>query len=99
MACVRSTPRGALIRLRVVPRASRTGIGEVMGDMLKVRLQAPPVEGKANKALVKLLAKTLGVPARDIEITAGETGRNKQVLVAGATAPQVMDKLEQAITR
>ncbi len=70
-----------------------------MEDALKVRLQAPPVEGKANKALVKLLAKTLGAPARDITITAGETGRNKRVRVLGVSAGHALQKLEQAMAR
>jgi uncharacterized protein len=96
---LQSTDGGVVLRLRVVPRASRNAIAGVMEDALKIRLQAPPVEGKANKALVKLLAKTLGVPGRDISIIAGETGRNKRVRVAGVTTAEAEKRLGQARTR
>ena len=99
MSWLESTHGGVVLRLRVVPRASRNAIAGTMQNALKVRLQAPPVDGKANKALVKLLAKTLDVPARDIRITAGETGRNKQVCVAGVSAAYVMERIGRAMAR
>lgn len=68
-----------ILNVRVVPRASKDAIQGVLGDALKVRIQAPPVEGKANTYLVKFLSKQWGVPQRDIEILSGETGRNKRL--------------------
>jgi uncharacterized protein (TIGR00251 family) len=71
--------------VQVVPRASRDRLGPTVGERLKVQLTAPPVEGAANEALRALLAKSLGVAKRDVEIVSGEGSRKKNVRVAGAT--------------
>ncbi|MEX2161936.1 MAG: DUF167 domain-containing protein [Anaerolineales bacterium] len=74
--------RGAALAIRVTPRARRDEIVEVLADQtIKVRLTAPPVEGKANEALVEFLAKVLDVPRSKIEIIAGEKGRDKLVSI------------------
>jgi len=86
---------GAIFSVRVVPRASRNEIAGVQGETLRVRLTAPPVEGAANKALVKLLAEVLKVPERDIEIVAGKTGRQKVVRVSGLPAQELDARLRQ----
>lgn len=67
------------LKVRVIPRASSNEIVGFDGETLKVRLTAPPVEGKANRALVKLLAKTLGVRKSGVEIVSGHSGRLKMV--------------------
>ena len=69
--------------VRVAPRASRNAIAGVHEGALKVSLTAPPVEGAANEALRKLLAKALGVPKSNIEIIRGERGRNKVLRIRG----------------
>lgn len=79
MECLRETTDGVLLSVRVVPRASRSGIQGLHGDALKIRLTAPPVEGKANEALIKFLSKELSIPRAQIDIKSGETGRNKTV--------------------
>ncbi|HEX7029010.1 MAG TPA: DUF167 family protein [Gammaproteobacteria bacterium] len=66
-----------LLRLHVQPRASRDEIAGVHGDALKVRITAPPVDGKANAHLVRYLADEFGVPAGAVELVAGATGRRK----------------------
>jgi len=74
--------RGAALAIRVTPRARRDEIVEVLADQtIKIRLTAPPVEGKANQALIEFLAKILGVPEAKIEIIAGATGRDKLVSI------------------
>ena len=70
-----------ILNLRVVPRASKDAIQGRLGDALKVRIQAPPVEGKANAYLVKFLSKHWKIPRRNIEILTGETGRNKRIRI------------------
>lgn len=71
-----------MISVRVVPRAAKDGIAGVMGnEALKVRIQAPPVEGKANACLVKFLAKHWNIPRADIEILSGMTGRRKRLRI------------------
>ena len=93
MSAVSGTPEGTVVKLRVVPRASRNEVCGELGGAIKLRLQAPPVDGKANKALVRFLAKQCGVAARSVEILSGETGREKRVLLRGARVEDVAGKL------
>ncbi len=74
-----------IINTRVAPRAAKDGIQGLMGDALKVRIQAPPVDGKANAYLIKFLAKQWKVPRASLDILSGETGRNKRLRVANPT--------------
>jgi hypothetical protein len=93
MAWVRDEPGAAVLEILVQPRASRTKVvGEHQGR-LKLALAAPPVEGEANRALVELLARLLGVRKADVTIEHGEAGRRKTVRVAGLTAAQVLAAL------
>ncbi len=85
--------KGVRVKVRVIPRARRDEIAERRGDAVLVRLQAPPVEGAANKALVKVLSRHLGVHGSDIEIVSGEKSRDKVVLVRGLTAQEVQARL------
>ncbi|APZ43555.1 DUF167 domain-containing protein [Acidihalobacter ferrooxydans] len=81
------------LRLRVRPRASRTGLGEAQGDQLKLYLNAPPVDGKANAALVALLADLFHVPKSRILIRRGEHGRVKEVeIVAPCALPSMIPR-------
>ncbi len=70
----------------VQPRASREGVGPVVGDRLRVSVSAPPVDGKANEAVIRTLAEALGVPRGAVTILRGETGKRKTVRIAGITA-------------
>jgi uncharacterized protein len=83
MIPVRKTDTGVVFRIRVVPRASRSGIAGVQGDALKLRITAPPVEGKANEECIRLLAERLAVKKTQVTIIAGHTSRTKTVAVAG----------------
>lgn len=94
MTWVCTTADGAVINVRVVPRASRSEVAGEMGDALKIRLQAPPVEGKANKALVEFLAEALDIPRRNVEILSGESNRNKRVLIRGLTERAARERLK-----
>lgn len=91
-------PRAAgeevLLEVLVVPRASRNELGGWDGTgRLRVRLAAPPVEGQANRALLKFLAGELGVPSGKLRVLRGETSRRKTVAVRGATLAQVEEIL------
>jgi len=81
--------------VKVVPRASKNQIAGVEGDAIKVRLNAPPVEGKANDALIAFLADALGVRRAQIEIVTGHTSRRKVVRVRGVSVEQVEKTLVQ----
>ena len=73
---------GVLLRLSVMPNAKRTEIDGLRDGALRLRLAAPPIDGRANEALVAWLAKTLGVARRDVELLRGESSRRKQVAIA-----------------
>jgi uncharacterized protein len=79
--------------VRVQPRASRDAIVGVHGGALKVALTVPPVEGRANAALVQLLAKALGIPRRQLRIVAGDRSRNKTLEVMGVDGDTVRARL------
>ena len=76
-----------ILNLRIQPKASRDEIvgpyGEDDNEMLKVRISAPPIDGKANSYLIKFLAKQFGVPKNAVELLSGETGRNKRIAITG----------------
>ena len=89
-----SGQRGAALAIRVTPRASRDEIAEILSDgTVRVRLTAPPVEGKANRALIKFLAKVLDVAPSAIEIVAGATGRDKLVSIIDMDVETAQRKL------
>ena len=82
--------KGVALPVRVTPRASRNEVVEVLSDQtVKIRLKAPPVEGKANKELIKFLSKVLGIPKTKMAIVAGETGRDKLVSIEDLGAEEV----------
>lgn len=70
-----------ILHLKIQPRASRDEFAEVLGDQLKLRITAPPVDGKANAHLVKFLSKAFKVPKSEVEILSGETGRDKRLRI------------------
>lgn len=90
---LRSARGGVELTVRVQPRASRSEIHGLHGDALKVRIAAPPVEGAANEALVKLLAKSLGVPRSDVTVIRGHRSRDKVVRVEGIELEEARRRL------
>ena len=86
---VSDTAQGAQFLLRVQPRASRNGFAGVMGDAIKLAITAPPVDGKANQAVVEFLAELFDVGKSSIVIVSGETGRNKRIAIRGVSAERV----------
>lgn len=70
-----------VLRIRVQPRAPVTRVSDVIGDRLRIRLTSPPVEGKANEALIRFLARAFRVRRDAVRITAGETARDKTVCI------------------
>ncbi len=84
---------GVSFAVKVVPRARKDEIAGVEGTALKVRLNAPPVEGKANQALVRFLVARCGVTQADVEIVRGSTSRHKLVRVRGLTAGELKRRI------
>jgi uncharacterized protein (TIGR00251 family) len=82
-------PDGVELSVLVQPRASRTRVVGEHDGLLKIQLAAPPVDGEANAALVEFLGKLLGVPRRQVTLTAGDASRRKRVSIQGVDAAQV----------
>jgi uncharacterized protein len=79
----------AEIIVRVIPRAAKSAFAGMRGDALLVRLNAPPIDGAANAALLELFADRLKLPQRALHIVAGERSRTKRVRIDGLTAEQI----------
>ena len=90
---------GITLRVRVQPRASRDAFGGEREGALVVRLAAPPVEGAANEALVRLLGRGLGVAPSAVRIARGARGRTKRVAVAGIDAATARARLSGLMSR
>jgi len=85
------------IRVRLTPRAARDEIAGWAGDGLRVRVTAPPFEGKANAALEALVAKALGVPKSRVAVVSGARGRDKTLAIEGLTQADVDARLERPV--
>jgi uncharacterized protein (TIGR00251 family) len=77
------------LTLHIQPGAKKTEFAGRHGDALKIRLAAPPVDGKANEALVKFIATTLHLPKSSVMLKSGQTSRHKVLEITGATAESV----------
>lgn len=85
-----------ILRLRVVPGSRRAGIVGRYGDAWKLRVRAPAEAGRANDAVLALLAETLDLAPRDVELTSGHTSRDKTVVLRGMTNDAVETRLAAA---
>jgi uncharacterized protein (TIGR00251 family) len=86
-------PGGVRLRVRVQPRARDSAVVGWAGGALKVRLSAPPLDGRANEALLDILAAALGLRRRDLRLVSGPTAREKVVEVAGLSAAEAARRL------
>jgi uncharacterized protein (TIGR00251 family) len=73
-----------VLTLHIQPGAKRTEVAGLHGEALKIRLAAPPIEGRANEALLRFIAVSFGVPLRQIELKQGGQSRHKVVAIAGS---------------
>lgn len=95
-AFVRVAPDGVLLAIKLQPRASKNELGQALGNELRVKVTAPPVDSAANEALVRLLADTLDCPRSRIELLHGQTSRHKTVKIHGLSAETAMARLNPA---
>ncbi len=86
---LKETEQGVEIRVKVVPGSSKTQIAGTLDDMLKIKIASPPEKGKANKALVAFMAKTLSVKKNDIEIVSGKTNPVKILRISGVNSAMI----------
>jgi len=89
------TGTGVEFAVKVVPGGSRDEIVGLLGEALKVKVSAPPEGGKANKAVCALIAKTLGVPKRNVAVVSGPTQPNKRIGVTGIHAEAARRRLDR----
>jgi len=82
------------LRVHLTPRSARDEVLSLEGDLLRARVTAPPVEGRANEALLRLLAEALGVPKSSLRIVRGQRSREKLVEIEGLDAAEVKRRLE-----
>ena len=87
---------GVSFAVKVHPRARKNAITGAVGDALKLALTAPPVDGKANQAVVEFFADFFQIPRSSVTITSGATSRLKTVRITGVAAEQLRQKLAQA---
>ena len=94
---LRQTKDGVILAIRAQPGAKKTAITGAYGEgpeaQLKVAVQAPPIEGRANEALIKFLASTFRIPKSSIEILSGDLGRTKVFLLRGQTLAEIQSIL------
>jgi uncharacterized protein (TIGR00251 family) len=85
-----------LLHLKIQPNASRSGIAGQHGQRLKIRLQSPPQDGKANRELLVFLSDTLGISKSRIDLIRGQTSRDKTVRITGITTDQLLAQVPES---
>ncbi len=90
---LRATKAGVTLAIRAQPGAKKTAIGGIYGEgetaQLKIAVQAPPVEGKANAALIAFLSELFEIPKNKVELLSGELSRSKVFLLSGVTTAEI----------
>ncbi len=88
---------GIRIRVRITPNAPRNQVTGLRNDTYLVKINAPPVEGKANKALIEFLSELLDISKSSITILKGQTSRDKVLLIFGISQPELAQRLAKVI--
>ena len=91
------SPEGIVLRIHVQPGAGRSAVVGRHGDALKIRVAAPPVEGRANEAARALLAESMGLAESDVELTSGQSSRSKRFRLNGLDAEEAEKRLRVAL--
>jgi uncharacterized protein (TIGR00251 family) len=90
-------PAHSTLAIKAIPNAPRSQVVGWLGEALKVKVHAPPVEGRANEVLCEFLADTLGVPRRAVTVLRGDTSRQKLVRIEGLSPTDLKARLAQVI--
>lgn len=96
MIPLQESAKGVTFAVKVHPRARKNAITGTVGDALKLALTAPPVEGKANQAVIEFFAELFAIPRSSVTITSGETNRNKVIRISGVGRAAVQQRLNDA---
>ncbi len=90
----RDVPGGSIVTVRIHPGARRTAVAGIHNGALKISLTTPPVDGRANEALIGMLAAALGLPKARLDLLTGVSGRTKTLRVTGKSAAEVQAALD-----
>ncbi|MBZ5530796.1 MAG: DUF167 domain-containing protein [Acidobacteriia bacterium] len=97
MIPIQESVKGVTFAVKVHPRARKNAITGTVGDALKLALTAPPVEGKANHAVIEFFAELFAISRSSVTIASGETSRNKVIRIGGVSADAVRRRLQQSL--
>lgn len=89
--------KGVSFAVKVQPRARKNAITGIVGDALKLALTAPPVDDRANQAVIEFFADLFAIPRSSVTIASGETSRNKVIRISGLNMPAVQERLAAAL--
>jgi len=95
---IRETPEGFLLNVKALPRSSRCGICGIYGDALKIKVTAPPVDGRANEEIIAFLASGLGIKKGQVRIVTGHNATRKTVAVTGCRREDIERLMGEDIT-
>ena len=95
---IQESANGISFAVKVHPRARKNAITGAVGEALKLALTAPPVEGKANHAVIEFFADLFAIPRSSVTIASGATSRNKVVRIAGVSKPAAEQRLAENLT-
>ena len=93
MIPVHESAKGITFAVKVHPRARKNAITGIVGNALKLALTAPPVEGRANQAVIEFFAELFAIPRSSVTIASGDTSRNKIVRISGLGRAAVEERL------
>ncbi len=88
-----AAPASCRLEVKVIPGAARDEVAGTMGNAVKIKLRAPPVEGRANEALIEFLSARLDLPRRGLSLVRGDTSRQKLLRIDGLDLPVVRARL------
>ncbi|MGI6677535.1 MAG: DUF167 domain-containing protein [Dehalobacterium sp.] len=83
-----------ILKVKVQPRASKNELAGILGDAVKLRITAPPVEGEANKSVIKFFARLFKIPQNQVQIISGDSSRNKIVELTGVNLKEVQEAVK-----
>jgi uncharacterized protein (TIGR00251 family) len=95
MITIHESAKGITFAVKAHPRARRNAVTGTVGDALKLAITAPPVEGKANQAVIEFFADLFAIPRSSVTIASGETSRNKVVRIAGVSKSAAEQRLAE----
>jgi hypothetical protein len=90
---IEQVENGVLLKVHVIPNSSKTEVVGIYNDMLKLKLNVPPVDGKANEAIIKFFSKILDISKSKVEILKGEKSKDKLILLKGVSKDLVLKVL------